>query len=115
MPTELRAEMPMSPPRPSTRGPAARANDDYGAFRPWLDRMLELKLRYIACFPPADEPYDVLLDDFEQGMQTARCAAVFDRLKPSLDELVGDAPRRRARAVHRAGRFPRGAARPLPR
>ena len=48
----------------------ARAEDDYASFRPWLDRTLELKHRYIACFPATDDPYDVLLDDFERGMRT---------------------------------------------
>ena len=58
----------------------------------WLDRTLELKHRYIDCFPPSDDPYDTLLDDFEPGMQHRRGAAVFDRLRPTLRELVAGAP-----------------------
>ena len=46
---------------------SARAANDYAAFRPWLDRQLELKQEYIACFEPAADPYDHLLDDFEPG------------------------------------------------
>ena len=67
---------------------AARENDDFGAFRPWLDRTLELKHRYIACFPATDDPYDTLLDDFEEGMPTSEVRRVFDRLRPALRELV---------------------------
>ena len=37
---------------------AARADNDYAAFRPWLDRQLELKQEYIACFEPTADPYD---------------------------------------------------------
>ena len=47
-----------------------------------------LKHRYIECFPATDDPYDVLLDDFEPGMQTDEVRRVFDRLAPALRELV---------------------------
>lgn len=67
---------------------AARAASDYAAFRPWLDRILDLKHRYADCFPPGDDPYDVFLDDFEPGMETAEVRSVFDRLKPELIELA---------------------------
>ncbi len=67
---------------------AARAASDYPAFRPWLDRILDLKQRYADCFPPGDDPYDVFLDDFEPGMKTAEVRRVFDRLKPELIALA---------------------------
>ena len=63
----------------------AREENDYAAFRPWLDRHLELKREYIACFEPADDPYDILLDDFEPGTTTAE---VRGRLRPAQEELV---------------------------
>ncbi len=68
---------------------AARAANDYGAFRPWIDRHLELKREYIACFPATDEPYDILLDDFEPGAETAEVRSVFARLKEELIPLIG--------------------------
>ena len=67
---------------------SAREASDYAAFRPWLDRTLELKHRYVACFDAGDDPYDVLLDDFEPGMRTEEVRRVFDRLKPELIELL---------------------------
>src|SRR5689334_24650895 len=66
----------------------AREENDYAAFRPWLDRQLELKREYIACFEAADDPYDILLDDFEPGTKTAEVTAVFDRLKSELIPLI---------------------------
>jgi carboxypeptidase Taq len=69
----------------------ARADDDFASFRSLLDRMLELKHRYIDCFPPSADPYDALLDDFEPGMKTDEVRRVFDRLKPALRELVSAA------------------------
>ena len=49
---------------------------------------------YIACFDTGDDPYDVLLDDFEPGTTTAEVREVFARLKEELVPLiaaVGDA------------------------
>ncbi|MFL5938196.1 MAG: carboxypeptidase M32 [Gaiellaceae bacterium] len=66
----------------------ARANSDYESFRPWLERLVELKHRYVECYPPADELYDTLLDDYEPGMKAADVRAIFDRLKEVLIPLV---------------------------
>jgi carboxypeptidase Taq len=92
----------------------AKAASDFASFVPHLERMLELKQRYIACFPPTDTPYDVVLDDYEEGMTTAQVKEVFDRLKPELrglidghrDDPVDDAAFRGpfpARGQHEAG------------
>jgi carboxypeptidase Taq len=70
---------------------AARAENDYDAFRPWLDRHLALKHEYISCFEPADDPYDILLDDFEPGTTTAEVQGVFDRLRTELLPLIAAA------------------------
>ena len=90
----------------------ARDRDDYAAFRPWLDRHLELKREYIACFEPADDPYDILLDDYEPGMRTAEVRAVFDRLREELVPLIardGRHGRRRPSAPARSRRPARSA------
>jgi carboxypeptidase Taq len=66
----------------------AKQESDYEKFRPWLERVVDLERRYIDCFPPADEPYDTLLDDYEPGMKTAEVREVFARLKEGLVPLV---------------------------
>jgi len=66
----------------------ARARNDYASFRPWLDRHLELKREYIACFDTTGDPYDILLDDYEPGMTTSEVEAVFDRLREELVPLI---------------------------
>ena len=91
VPADLQAEMTKLASEAVEVWATARANDDYATFRPWLDRTLELKRRYAACFPPTDDPYDPLLDDFERGMQTDEVRRVFDRLEPALRELVAEA------------------------
>jgi len=37
-----------------------------------------------------DEPYDVLLDDFEPEMKTAEVTRIFDEIKPELVQLIAD-------------------------
>jgi carboxypeptidase Taq len=66
----------------------ARRQSTFEIFRPHLEKLVEMTRRYIAFFPPADHPYDVLLDKFEPGMKTAEVAAVFDVLRPRQAALV---------------------------
>ena len=60
------------------------------------ERNLELRYRYIDCFDAVDEPYDILLDDFERGMKTAEVRRVFERLKDEQVKLVSDLAERSA-------------------
>jgi carboxypeptidase Taq len=57
----------------------ARAKSEFEIFRPHLEKVVELVRRYVTFFPPADHPYDVLLDDYEPGMKTADVQAIFRR------------------------------------
>jgi carboxypeptidase Taq len=66
----------------------ARAEDDFSILLPHLERTLELRLRYVECFEPRDDPYDVLLDDFEPGMTTADVDPVFEQLKAGLVPMI---------------------------
>jgi carboxypeptidase Taq len=88
VPGELRAEILRSGSIAQEAWLEARAESDFSLFLPHLERNVELKRRYIDCFEPADEPYDILLDDFEQGTTAAEVRTVFDRLKQELPPLV---------------------------
>ena len=68
-------------------GPAKEASD-FELLRPHLETQLELRHRYVACFPPADETYDLLLDDYEPLMKTADVRTVFAELKQELVPLI---------------------------
>jgi carboxypeptidase Taq len=70
----------------------ARAADDYASFAPYLERNVELRRRYSACFPEAEHPYDPLLDDYEPGMTTAEVRNALERLRDGLVPLVAAAP-----------------------
>jgi carboxypeptidase Taq len=68
-------------------GPA-KEQSNFELLRPHLETHLELKHRYVACFYPADETYDVLLDNYEPDMKTAEVRQIFEQLKEELVPLV---------------------------
>jgi carboxypeptidase Taq len=66
----------------------ARAKSDFSHFRPHLEKIVELTHRFIGFFPPADHPYDTLLDNFEPEMKTADVKVIFDALRPQQVKLI---------------------------
>jgi carboxypeptidase Taq len=66
----------------------ARERSDFAAFLPFLRRNVELKLRYVECFDGYDDPYDVLLDDYEEGITSAEVDALFVELRAGLVPLI---------------------------
>lgn len=87
---------------------SARERSDFGLFLPALQRNVELKLRYVACFDGYADPYDVLLDDYEEGMTSSGVDALFAELRAGLVPLIA-AIAERADAVDDAplhGDFP---------
>jgi carboxypeptidase Taq len=91
VPTELRAEMTRAAAEARTIWVKARAASDFESFRPALERNFELRQRYVECFGDVEEPYDILLDDFEPETTTAEVTETFAELKaeliPMIDEL----------------------------
>jgi carboxypeptidase Taq len=83
----------------------ARRTSDFGLFRPYLERNVELRRRYAECFEVA-EPYDALLDDFEPGMKTEEVRTVFERLKEGLVPLIAEASAQEIDDSMLRGRFP---------
>jgi carboxypeptidase Taq len=66
----------------------AREASDFSIFLPHLRRNIELRKRYVACFPEVARPYDALLDDFEPGLPTEQAQDVLRRLRDGLIPLV---------------------------
>src|SRR2546423_4226367 len=92
VPPQLRAELSRAGSLGLGAWLEARARQDFGILLPHLERQLELKRRYIECFEPAGDEYDLLLDDFEPGVTTAEAEAVLDELKEELVPLVEAVP-----------------------
>jgi carboxypeptidase Taq len=108
VPNELQAEMTRTASLSHSVWVEARKKSDFALFLPQLEKVLELKHRYVECFAPYDDRYDPLLDDFERGMKTPQVRAVFDELKRDLVPFIA-AIAERGKAVSDAclrGHFP---------
>ena len=90
VPTDLRAEMVRAGSEARTIWVKARSESDFEQFRPALERNYELRRRYVECFDDVDEPYDILLDDFEPQTSTAEVRETFEELKSELIRLIAD-------------------------
>ena len=88
VPSDLRAEISRSAALANPVWIDARKNNDFGSFLPVLRTNLDLRKRYIECFDVEDEPYDIVLDDFERGMKTAEVRQLFDYVKEHQAPLV---------------------------
>jgi carboxypeptidase Taq len=87
VPSDLHAEMARAESIAEHSWVAAREANDFSAFRPHLEGLVEQKRRYIDCFD-VDHPYDALLDDFEPEASTPAVAATLEQLRAGLTPLV---------------------------
>jgi carboxypeptidase Taq len=90
VPPSLSAEMAQVSAEAAGVWEEAKATSSFERFLPVLERQLELRRRYVECFPARDEPYDILLDDYEPEMATAEARRIFDEIKPELVELIAE-------------------------
>ncbi len=100
VPSELRAEMSRSAALANPVWVDARQRNDFAAFLPVLRKNLDLRKRYIDCFEVGDEPYDIVLDDYERGMKTKEVRAIFDYLKEHQAPLVKEVAARGGNEPH---------------
>jgi carboxypeptidase Taq len=108
VPPELRAELTRAGAVALAAWIESRQKSDFSIFLPYLQKNVELVREYVACFPKHESDYDVLLDDYDEGMTTAEVRAVFDELKAELIPLIAEIGER-AEAVDNSclsGHFP---------
>ena len=90
IPTSLAAELASAEVDGYAAWLEARDANDFAVFQPQLERMLELKLRWVECYAPYDDPYDILLDDYDEGLSAHAVADIFGVLRPELTGLVAE-------------------------
>jgi len=90
VPPELSAEMARAGADADAIWREAKATSNFALFLPALERNVELRRRYIDCFDPADEPYDILLDDFEPETRSADVTRIFAEIKAELVPLIAE-------------------------
>jgi len=88
VPPDLRAEMSRAAALANPVWVEARKTNDFATFLPVLQKNLDLRKRYIDCFDVKDEPYDIVLDDYERDMTTKEVRRIFDYLKEHQAPLV---------------------------
>jgi carboxypeptidase Taq len=73
----------------------ARADSDFPAFLPALERILEVNQRFVDAYRPlhphAAEDYDLLLDEFEPGLTSAEVSEAFSVVRDRTIPLVARA------------------------
>jgi carboxypeptidase Taq len=88
VPPELRAEISRSAALANGVWIEARKTNDFASFLPVLRKNLDLRKQYIACFDVDDEPYDIVLDDYEREMKTKQVRKLFEYLKEHQAPLI---------------------------
>ena len=106
VPAELRAEMARAASEAAPVWVRAKSTSDFALFLPLLERNIELRRRYIACFEPQPDPYDILLDDFEPEMKSVEVTRIFDEVKAELVPLIAEQADREVDDSFLTGRFP---------
>ncbi|MDE3026585.1 MAG: carboxypeptidase M32, partial [Acidobacteriota bacterium] len=106
VPVELRGEMAVASAEANPVWVKAKETNDFALFLGPLERNVELRHRYIECFGPQDEPYDVLLDDFEPEMKTEDVTRIFDEVKAELVPLIAELRDREVDDSFLHGHFP---------
>jgi carboxypeptidase Taq len=66
----------------------ARNNNDFTIFKPHLETIIELEKEYCAYIDPEKPRYDILLDDYEEGMTATTLKQEFSVLKQQLQTLL---------------------------
>lgn len=66
----------------------ARAEDDFAAVQPYLEKTLELSRRYAAFFPEAEHPIDPLIAIVDEGITGAYLKQLFAELQANLIPVV---------------------------
>lgn len=66
----------------------ARPANDWLLFKPYLERIVDLKRQQAEAVGYEEEPYDALLDDYEQGETARNLERVFAELRPELVALL---------------------------
>jgi carboxypeptidase Taq len=108
VPSQLRADIVRASALANQVWIDARKNNDFASFLPVLRTNLDLRKRYIECFDVGDEPYDIVLDDFERDMKTAEVRRLFDYVKEHQAPLVKEVAARADELEEARGEFPIG-------
>lgn len=66
----------------------AKQNDDFNAFAPYLEKIVDYNRKFAGYYDPSLPPYDALLNEYEEGMNTEILDAFFTQLRSAIVPLI---------------------------
>jgi len=66
----------------------AKANNDFESFRPFLEKIVDYNRRFAKYYKPDKDPYDTLLDQYEEGLNKEQADNFFNTLKEHIVPLL---------------------------
>ena len=66
----------------------AKNADDFAAFAPCLEKIVDFNKKFAGYYNPDMAPYDALLNEYEEGMNTATLDAFFAQLRQAIVPLI---------------------------
>ena len=68
----------------------AKAKKDFTIFAPFLEKVVDMKIKEARYIDPKKNAYDVLLDSYEEGMTAKKIDKVFPKLRNGLIKILED-------------------------
>ncbi|QLG63817.1 carboxypeptidase M32 [Halorarum salinum] len=90
VPGELVEEMSSTASEALAAWEEAKAEDDFEAFAPYLERHVELKREYAEHVDPDRDPYEVLFEDYEPCLPLERAEDILAELKGTLVPMIDE-------------------------
>jgi len=67
----------------------AKTENDFAAFAPYLEKIVSYNRKFAGYYNPDMAPYDALLNEYEEGMNTQTLDAFFSQLRETIVPLIG--------------------------
>ena len=67
----------------------AKNEDDFGAFAPYLEKIVEYNRKFAHYYDPDKAPYDALLNEYEEGLDMVTLDEFFGKLRGVIAQLLG--------------------------
>jgi carboxypeptidase Taq len=90
VPTELVEEISQVSSEGIAAWEEAKADDDWAAFAPYLERMVDLKREYAEAIDPDRDPYEVLFEEFEPCLPLEQAESILEDLKAALVPMIDE-------------------------
>ncbi|MBR3020665.1 MAG: carboxypeptidase M32 [Clostridia bacterium] len=67
---------------------SAKLNSDFASYQPYLEKMVDYRIRFARYAAPDKDPYDYWLNEYEPGIDKEKCEKFFSTLRERLVPLI---------------------------